>query len=197
MKINICFTLILASWFTQAYMQDQTNYDESKIPPYKLPEVLVSSAGKKILNAKDWTEVRRPEILSLFEQSMYGKIPGELKIDSYKILEESYEALGGKAVRKQVLITFRNAGKELNVNLLIYLPKNVHKAPLFVGYNFGGNQSVTDDPDVPVTTSWMREDSTHGVTHNQAGEKSRGTDKKLAGGKDHSCRIWPGNHVLW
>jgi len=177
MKKNICLTLILVSWFAQAYTQDQTNYDESKVPSYTLPELLISREGKTISTAKEWMEIRRPEILSLFEEFMYGKIPGELKIASFKIAEESNEALGGKAVRKQVLLTFRNAGKELNVNLLIYLPKNVNKAPLFVGYNFYGNQTICDDPAILITKSWVRNDSSQGIFNNQANEKSRGTGK--------------------
>ena len=142
MKKNLCLTLILATWFAQAYMQDQTNYDESKVPTYTLPDLLISHDGKTITTAKEWLEIRRPEILSLFKQSMYGKIPGELKITTSKTIEESNEALGGKAVRKQVLLAFLNAGKELKVNLLIYLPKDLDKAPLFVGYNFDGNHTV-------------------------------------------------------
>ncbi len=169
---------VLMSWLTQAYMQDQTNYDESKVPPYKLPEILVSLKGKAITNSREWTEIRRPEIIKLFEENMYGKIPGELKIHSFKVVEEDNNALGGIARRKQVVLTFQNAGKVLNVNLLIYLPKNAGKAPLFVGYNFDGNQSVTDDPDVPVTNSWMREDTANGVIHNRATERTRGTDRR-------------------
>jgi len=160
-----------------ANLQDETNYDESKIPPYKLPELLVSLKGKVITNAKEWMEIRRPEILSLFEENMYGKIPGVLKISSSKTVEKNNSALGGKAIRKQVILTFRNKGKELNVNLLIYLPKNLPKAPVFAGYNFYGNQSVEDDPDIIITDSWVRDDSVHQVFNHHAGEQSRGTEK--------------------
>lgn len=139
--------------------QDQTNYDESKVPPYKLPELLVSLNGKPITTGKEWMRIRRPEILSLFEENMYGKIPGDLKISSFKTVEENNNALGGKAIRKQVVLTFRNAGKELNMNLLIYLPKDVKKAPVFTGYNFYGNQSVAHDPAIFITNSWVRNDS--------------------------------------
>jgi hypothetical protein len=178
MKKLLFISIILTSWLAQVYPQEQANYDESKVPPYKLPELLISIKGKTITTTGEWTGIRRPEIVKLFEDNMYGKIPGELKIHSYKVVEENDNALGGIARRKQVVLTFQNAGKELNVNLLIYLPKNAGKAPLFVGYNFGGNQSVTDDPDVPVSTSWMREDTAHGVIHNHATERTRGNDRR-------------------
>jgi len=169
--------MILATWFTPAYMQDETNYDESRIPPYALPELLVTRDGKTIKTSGEWMDIRRPEILSLFEESMYGKIPGELKITSFKTIEESKDAMGGKAVRKQVVLTFRNAGKELNVNLLIYLPKKVKKAPVFVGYNFDGNHTVTDDPAIVLPTSWMENDAGLGVADNKATNQARGTGK--------------------
>jgi hypothetical protein len=178
MKKLLFLSMILTSWLAQVYPQEQANYDEGRIPPFKLPELLVSLKGKTITNSREWTEIRRPEIVKLFEDNMYGKIPGELKIHSFKVVEANDNALGGIARRKQVVLTFQNAGKELTVNLLIYLPQHVAKAPLFAGYNFDGNQSVTDDPDVPVSTSWMREDTAHGVFHNRATERTRGTDRR-------------------
>ncbi|MGM0498529.1 MAG: hypothetical protein ACQESJ_11465 [Bacteroidota bacterium] len=39
---------------------------------------------------KTWLSIRSPEILILFKEEIYGRIPGELKISSYKILEESH-----------------------------------------------------------------------------------------------------------
>ena len=177
MKKLICTIATLSILITNGRAQDQTNYDESKVPSYKLPELLVSVKGKPITSSKEWMEIRRPEILSLFEENMYGKIPGVLNITSYKIIEKDTNALGNRAIRKQVVLTFSKAGKELNVNLLIYLPKNVVKAPVFVGYNFDGNHAVSSDPGILLTTSWLEDDSVHGVFNNRATEQSRGMEK--------------------
>jgi len=175
---KIVFTLLLINIISiSASSQDKTNYDENKVPPYKLPELLVSLNGEKITTQKDWTEKRRPEILALFENNLYGRIPGKLMISSYKVVEHNENALGGKAVRKQVVLNFRNNGKKLDVNLLIYLPKNQKKVPVFTGYNFSGNQTVADDPAIFVTRSWVRNDSASGIINNRATEKSRGKDK--------------------
>lgn len=164
--------------FIKAFPQDQTNYDENKVPSYKLPELLVSLNGKEITTAKEWMEMRRPEILSLFEESMYGKIPGNLKFTSYKTTEESHNALGGKAIRKQVELNFAKAGKELKVNLLVYLPKHSGKVPVFVGYNFDGNHTVISDPEVLLPTSWVKNDSSHGINKSRATVQSRGAQKE-------------------
>jgi len=158
--------------------QDQTNYDESKVPSYKLPELLISLKGKEITNAKEWIEIRRPEIMALFEDCMYGKIPGNLMIASSKIIEESRNALGGTAIRKQVILNFSKAGKELKVNLLIYLPKQTGKVPVFVGYNFNGNHTVISDAEVLLPKSWVRNDSLYGIYNNLATKKSLGNQKE-------------------
>ena len=51
------------------------NYDESKVPVYTLPDPLVSESGKTIRNKRQWERKRRPELLSLFETEMFGKMP--------------------------------------------------------------------------------------------------------------------------
>lgn len=53
-----------------------TNYDESQVPAYTLPDPLTTIAGKKVTDAETWTSERRPELLSLFESEVYGKAPG-------------------------------------------------------------------------------------------------------------------------
>ena len=111
MKKLLCLFAILTLLLVNASSQDPTNYDESKVPSYKLPELLVSVKGKPITSSKEWMEIRRPEILSLFEENMYGKIPGVLNITSYKIIEKDTNALGNKAIRKQVVLTFSKGRK--------------------------------------------------------------------------------------
>lgn len=157
--------------------QESPNYDESRVPSFSLPELLITSEGKRISTAAEWMAIRRPEILSLFENNIYGKIPGKLSADFRKVIEQDNNALGGKAVRKQVMLNFRSNNRDLKVNLLIYLPKTGSKVPVFVGYNFDGNQAVVDDPAVFVTSSWIRNDPASGITNNRTTEKSRGTDK--------------------
>ncbi len=159
-----------------AISQEQANYDENRVPDFKLPELLKTKDGRIVSTASGWISIRRPEILSLFEENIYGKIPGKLGIETWKIVEQSENALGGKAVRKQVVLTFRGNQKELNVNLLIYLPKKSGKVPVFVGYNFYGNQAVTDDPEIFLTKSWVR-NNPEAVINNRATDKSRGTNK--------------------
>ena len=45
-----------------------SNYDESKVPPYKLPDPLVTADGKPVKDASTWRNTRRPELLMEMEQ---------------------------------------------------------------------------------------------------------------------------------
>ncbi len=171
-KITILLALLLTIQLGQA--QNKTNYDESKVPDFVVPNPLKTFSGKKIRNLKQWEKKRRSELLEFFTESVYGKIPGELKIDSYNVLEESDDALNGKAKRKQVNLSFKKDGKTLDFTILIYLPKSVEKAPLFVGYNFYGNHTITNDVNVIISSAWARDNESFGIINNQLTEQSRG-----------------------
>lgn len=42
------------------------NYDESKVPQYTLPSVLMCHDGEMVQTKEQWEQKRRPEILNLF-----------------------------------------------------------------------------------------------------------------------------------
>ena len=50
-------------------------YDEAKVPAYDLPPLLMSSEGKPITTSEEWLNIRRPQILSLFGNLIYGTVP--------------------------------------------------------------------------------------------------------------------------
>jgi len=54
------------------------NYDEAKANPYpKLPDPLALKNGKEVKSAKEWWELRRPEIVEDFDCDIYGRAPKE------------------------------------------------------------------------------------------------------------------------
>lgn len=129
-----------------AYAQE-ANYDESKVGSYTLPDALTTLDGRKVASKKMWEKVRRPEILKLFEDNVYGTMPRAKIKTCYRILEEG-EAFGGKALRRQVEITFSSKVQTRKMLVLLYMPKGVRKSPVFVSPNFQGNATTTDDPSV-------------------------------------------------
>ena len=48
--------------------------DESKVPPYTLPDPLVCADGTVVRDAATWTAKRRPELLELFAVHEYGSL---------------------------------------------------------------------------------------------------------------------------
>jgi hypothetical protein len=143
MKKRIFFSTLIILFSVYSFSQ-QNN----------LPEILISASGKKIASVKQWEKVRRPEIQSMIEFEMYGKVPGDLKIAEVKVLDQDNQALNGRAIRKQVRLTFRGNQKELSVEMLMYLPKGVKSYPTFLGYNFGGNHTVYNDTAIHVAKEW-------------------------------------------
>ncbi|MCP4814776.1 MAG: acetylxylan esterase, partial [Planctomycetaceae bacterium] len=166
--------LFLCLAFSTVNAAPPTNYDESKVPQYKLPDPLVLLSGEKVTDAKTWVSKRRPEILDLFKTQMYGTMPAAPRTMSFQVTSTDKNALGGKATRKEVSIHFTADKKGPRLDLLLYLPNSVDgPVPVFIGHNFRGNHTVHDDPEISFNEGWMR--SGDGITNNRATEATRGT----------------------
>ncbi|MEX2512085.1 MAG: prolyl oligopeptidase family serine peptidase [Cyclobacteriaceae bacterium] len=112
------------------------NHDESKVKPYTLPEVLETSDGDKITSPKEWEGSRRPELLQLFEDHVYGQMPSEYDSLGISLTNEDQDAMGGKAVLKEIALNIWKGKTSVKINLTLFLPKNVTKpVPLFLLIN--------------------------------------------------------------
>ena len=183
---SILFALMVALMGLGATstVAQETNYDESKVPHYTLPDPLVCTDGTVVKDAKMWREKRRPELLKLFEENVYGRAPGAPPSMTFMTTSVNKDALNGLATRKEVTVYFTGRREDPNMNILIYLPNKATKpVPLFVGLNFGGNQSVNADPGITMCQSWMRGGKGQ---PNRATEKSRGT----------GASAWPVERIL-
>lgn len=159
---------------SMSFAQFDTNYEESQVQAFNLPDPLTTFAGEKIANASDWTEKRRPELFEFFENQVYGKIPGELDSASFKLLEENENALNGKARRKQVEVTLIKNEKSIRFTILMFLPKKSSATPIFLGYNFFGNHTITDDANVIVSEAWAMNSEEMHISEHRLTEASRG-----------------------
>ncbi len=153
------------------------NYDESKVPDYTLPDPLVMQDGTKVTSAEMWRTKRRPEILELFRKHVYGRSPDRPKGMTFKVFDHDPKALNGKAMRKQVTVSFTGKPDGPSMDILMYLPNQAKKpVPLFVLLNFQGNHSISTDPAIKLCTSWLPRKRT-GVVKNRATEEARGVAK--------------------
>ncbi len=149
------------------------NYDETKIPDYDLPDPLLTESGDRVADAEMWNKVRRPELLKLFQNQVYGRGPAACEI-SYELVSRKEDAVGGKAIRREVDVRFGTSDDAPTMRLLIYTPKTSKSAPAFLGLNFGGNHTVDADPSISLNTNWVRD--REGTTKDHLStEASRGT----------------------
>lgn len=174
-KITFIFLLSLLIGVNSFAQRQDVISDESKVPEYQLPDVLTRFNGGKIKSEKAWFKKQRPEILKLFTEEVYGKVPGELGIAEVKVWETSDHALNGLARRKQLSLFFQKGEQSLEVNVLMYLPKTSQKVPVFLAYNFTGNHAVFNDPAIRLTESWVANNPSVGIINNKVTEQSRAT----------------------
>ena len=159
MKKAILFSAIIFS-ITLAFAQEKkeldidVNYDESKVPKYDLPELLLSAEGNIISSADDWINVRRPQILSLFANLVYGQVPSPETpvITDITIQDINKDFMGGKGTRKEILISFSNEKGTADMTILVFVPNKASKpVPAFMFLSFDNNKSpkLEVDPNFP------------------------------------------------
>ena len=155
----ICFTcLLLGTAANPAFSQfpsDSINLDESRVIPYTLPDVLRMQNGAEVKTAEQWMSTQRPYIFHLFEENVYGRFPPPLPVH-YRIRELNRDALGGRAIRKQVRLFLDPADTTVYADILLYLPKNKKgPSPVFLGLNFSGNATIIKDSSVFLSGRFM------------------------------------------
>lgn len=159
--------------------QTLANYDESKIAPYTLPELLKAQDGRAITTAGEWTSRRRPELLALFEQHVFGRTPPASawgRVDM-RVIQVKADALDGRATRKLIHISLPGHPEWQGMDVMLYTPNGIGRpAPCFVGANFRGNHAVSSENDVPISARWMRAGRGNDVVENRATEASRASE---------------------
>jgi hypothetical protein len=81
------------------------NYDEKKAKPDpKLPDPLTLNNGKKVIMAKVWWDVRRPEIVEDFDREVYGRAPKVTPKVTWEVTSTLREMNGEVAVITKKLV---------------------------------------------------------------------------------------------
>ncbi|MFY0650538.1 MAG: acetylxylan esterase [Cyclobacteriaceae bacterium] len=169
---KICISLVIL--LQMADVLGQANYDESRVPKYELPTLLASENGPRIVNIGLWRSLRRSEIVSLFEEHVYGIIPEFEYETSVSTKQLGSLDMGTPNNAIEVTISFSNDKGKVDMTILLVGPKNDAPVPFFVGYNFYGNHTTNADPKIAITESYVRNNKDYGITDNVANEKSRG-----------------------
>lgn len=183
---NILIYLFVTAICNSLHGQD-VNYDESKVPDYQLPELLISLRGKSIDDASAWEAVRRPELLKIFQEQMYGTTPGKQVNVEFKVAKDISNVLDGLAELKEVDLIFSNDRGKHSARLLLFLPRNRKgPVPLFLGMNFYGNHTIHPSENISLHHSWVRDNPLFLISDNKVDDQSRGV---------RSSR-WPVEYIL-
>ncbi len=117
-----------------------SNYDESKVGTYTLPDPLVLQNGQPVRDAATWTAQRRPEILKLYETHIYGRVPERAPKVTWSVVETDPKAMDGAAVRKHIVGRIGEGPDAPTVNVVLHLPaKATGPVPVLLQLNFFGN----------------------------------------------------------
>ena len=109
------------------------NYYEDKVPEYVLPDILSTLNGTEVRTAREWTSVRRGEILELLRENVFGRIPPTKYSKTFKVVNTDRNAMGGAATLKQIDIVINSDGKELKIRLTMFVPNKTRKpVPVFL-----------------------------------------------------------------
>ena len=127
------------------------NYTEAKVGTYTLPDPLKLASGSSVTTAGIWFEKRRPEIVRLFEENQFGRMPDRPADMSFDVFDKGTPAFEGKATRRQITIFFSKDKSGPQVDLLLYLPANSQKrVPVLLNVGFTANNLAVSDPGVKV-----------------------------------------------
>ncbi len=160
-----------------AGLAQEANYDEARVPKFVLPDPLQTESGQPVTSPEHWVGQRRAEVVRLFEQHVFGRLPtGDVMLRT-RLRSSVPDAVQGLAHRREVTVYLTPDDAGPKMELLIYTPRDVKgKVPAFLGLNFNGNQAIEADPRLHMTESWVRNNKELGIENNRATEATRGSE---------------------
>lgn len=144
---------------TKQYRFEPKEYfDESRVPEYSLPDPFTMQDGSAVRTRRQWMEKRRPELLKLFAEEEYGTTPlVQSEGMHFKVLRTTDGLYGGRVKAKEIAVYFTADEKKMYMKLLEFLPADAKgPVPVFLGMNFKGNHTVTDETWVSIPTKAER-----------------------------------------
>lgn len=152
------------------------NYDEALVPDYQLPELLRSSDGAPIGDAEAWRRARRPELLELFREHVYGRFEATCTVEAALVVHDA-PACGGLGRRSELDVRVARRGFAVAplIRVLAFVPAHAQgPVPALLGLNLFGNQTVHPTPAIRLAEGWLPENVDLGLHDHRAGEASRG-----------------------
>jgi len=122
-KLKFLLGFLLVISFSKDLMaQEQFNYDESKVPDLVLPDPFVSAKGEIIRSVEAWEGIKRPELLKVFADQVYGQLPMDYDEIDFEVSTDSGHSYKDVALKNNVTIKVTQKGKVQKINLFLFLP---------------------------------------------------------------------------
>ena len=134
---------------------NHANYDETKANPYSnLPDALRLNDGKPVTTAKEWWDVRRPQIVDAFEEDIYGRLPKHIPPVHWELVATDREMIGGHPVIAKELIGHVDNSRDpqitVNIRMTLVVPADANgPVPVLMMFGRAGfpapNEPSADD----------------------------------------------------
>ena len=138
------------------------NYDEFSANPYLYyPDPLVTFDGKKVKNAKMWRKVRRPELVRVFEDEVYGRVPANAPAIRWEVTNEEKLMMEDiPCIRRTLSGVADNSACpsiEVRIQAQVTWPESAGpNIPVIMEFGFIGNFNFSF-PGAPKTKSWQQQ----------------------------------------
>ncbi len=120
-----------------------SNYNETHVGNYVLPDPLVLANGRPVRDAATWSNVRRPELIAVYEREIFGAVPAGAPSVRAEVVATEADALGGKAVRKHIVLHFGAGERAVALNVSLYVPaKAAQPAPVVLQLLFSNPPGI-------------------------------------------------------
>jgi hypothetical protein len=197
------------------------NYDEAKANPAALPDPLILTDGRRVTSAKDWWNVRRPQIVAAMEDTLYGHRPAVLPKVVWTVVETRNTAeFGVPAVEKTLDGRLDNAaapGIEVHIQAVLVTPQDAiaagRRTPVVLAVNWlrpppGLNLPADPNPDyrrLILQKGWsyaiydptsVQADNGAGLTAGVIGLVNRGQPRKAGDWGVLSAWAWGASRVV-
>ncbi|NHK28338.1 acetylxylan esterase [Parvularcula flava] len=122
--------------------ENYANYDEATSNPYPdLPPLMITENGEPVTGPQMWEETRRPELVGIFSEEIYGHAPAVTPSVTWEVVAEREETVAGvPAIVRDYVGRVDNSAYpaiEVNIDMTLTLPAEAEgPVPAIVSFIF-------------------------------------------------------------
>ena len=106
--------------------------DPPGLPPYTLPDPLVAADGTRVTAPEQWWSSRRAEVLELFRQHVFGRVPAAVTGAVWRVVEERDPTPARAAKWRRIEFTARRGDRSVVFHASVFTPTGAPPAPAIV-----------------------------------------------------------------